>query len=65
MMSESYERILVIKPYHQAELSHRGTVREKYGISDEQLDSLIESGDALDFDGKIVCFDLPIPEAYI
>lgn len=64
-MSESYERILVIKPYHQAELSHRGTVREKYGISDEQLDSLIESGDALDFDGKIVCFDLPIPEAYI
>lgn len=65
MMSENYERILVIKPYHQAELSHRGTVREKYGISDEQLDSLIESGDALDFDGKIVCFDLPIPEAYI
>lgn len=64
-MSESYERILVIKPYHQAELSHRGTVREKYGISDEQLDSLIESGDALDFDGKIVCFDIPIPEAYI
>lgn len=64
-MSENYERILVIKPYHQAELSHRGTVREKYGISDEQLDSLIESGDALDFDGKIVCFDLPIPEAYI
>lgn len=64
-MSESYERILVIKPYHQAELSHRGTVREKYGISDEQLDNLIESGDALDFDGKIVCFDLPIPEAYI
>lgn len=65
MMSENFERILVIKPYHQAELSHRGTVREKYGISDEQLDSLIESGDALDFDGKIVCFDLPIPEAYI
>lgn len=64
-MSESYERILVIKPYHQAELSHRGTVREKYGISDEQLDNLIESGDALDFDGKIVCFDLPIPEAYV
>lgn len=64
-MSESYERILVIKPYHQAELSHRGTVREKYGISNEQLDSLIESGDALDFDGKTVCFDLPIPEAYI
>lgn len=64
-MSENFERILVIKPYHQAELSHRGTVREKYGISDEQLDSLIESGDALDFDGKIVCFDLPIPEAYI
>lgn len=64
-MSENYERILVIKPYHQAELSHRGTVREKYGISDEQLDSLIESGDALDFDGKTVCFDLPIPEAYI
>ena len=64
-MSENYERILVIKPYHQAELSHRGTVREKYGISDEQLDNLIESGDALDFDGKIVCFDIPIPEAYI
>ena len=64
-MSENYERILVIKPYHQAELSHRGTVREKYGISNEQLDNLIESGDALDFDGKIVCFDIPIPEAYI
>lgn len=64
-MSESFERILVIRPYHQAELSHRGSVREKYGISDEQLDILIESGDALDFDGKVVCFDLPIPEAYI
>lgn len=64
-MSESFERILVTRPYHQAELSHRGNVREKYGISDEQLDNLIESGDALDFDGKIVCFDLPIPEAYI
>jgi hypothetical protein len=39
-------------------------VREQYGISNEQLDKLIESGDALDHNGKAVCFDLPIPEAY-
>lgn len=64
-MSEDFERILVIKPHLPASISHRSNVREKYGISDEQLDILIESGDALDFDGKIVCFDLPIPEAYI
>lgn len=63
-MSEDFERILVIKPYHPAAISHRGQVREAYGITDEQLDNLIETGDGLDVDGKVVCFDLPIPEAY-
>ena len=64
-MSEDFERILVIKPHLTASISRRSNVREQYGISNEQLDRLIESGDALNYNGKAVCFDLPIPEAYI
>lgn len=63
-MSEDFERILVITPYRPASISHRSNVREQYGITNEQLDKLIESGDAIDYNGKAVCFDLPIPEAY-
>ena len=63
-MSEDFERILVIKPHLPASISHRSNVREQYGISNEQLDKLIESGDALEYNGKTVCFDLPISEAY-
>ena len=63
-MSEDFERILVIKPHLPASISHRSNVREQYGISNEQLDRLIESGEALDHNGKAVCFDLPISEAY-
>lgn len=63
-MSEDFERILVITPHHPASISHRSNVREQYSISNEQLDKLIESGDAIDYNGKAVCFDLPIPEAY-
>ena len=64
-MSEDFGRRLGSKPQLPASISHRRNVREQYGISNEQLDRLIESGDALDHNGKAVCFDLPIPEAYI
>lgn len=66
MKIKDVERILVIRPYHPTSISYRGRVRETFSISDDQLDSLIETGNGMeDKDGKIVCFDYPIPEAYI
>lgn len=66
MRNKDIERILVIRPYHPASLSHRGKVRETFGISDDQLDNLIDTGNGMeDENGKTACFDYPIPEAYI
>lgn len=59
------ERIFVIAPYVKGEISYRDRVLEKYSITSEKLDELIETGDAVDCNGKQICFDIPIPEAYL
>lgn len=58
------ERILIIRPYEQAKISHKRDVLEKYKITEKELSNYIESGTALKYDNKTVYFDTPIPVAY-
>lgn len=59
------ERILVIKKRQSpAHIMQKSSVLSTYKITENKLNSLIETGDALDVDGKPVCFDIPIKEAY-
>lgn len=58
------DRILVIAPRVKGELSYRDKVTAKYKISNEELDRLIDTGDAIMFNNKQICFDIPILEAY-
>lgn len=59
------ERILVIKKRQSpARVMHKNQIVEQYKITEEKLNSLIETGDALEVEGKSVFFDIPIKEAY-
>lgn len=61
----NYDRILVIKPWKSpAQLDHRGSVLEKYHLTNEQLDRLIETGGEHIYEGKKMYFDLPDARAY-
>lgn len=58
------ERVLIIERNHDAKLAIRDDVAKKFGIDDNKLQRLIDSGDEYEYEGKKYCFDIPDERAY-
>ena len=58
------DRILVIERNHDAKLIIREDASRKYGLNDNKLKQLIDSGDEYEYEGRKYCFDIPDERAY-
>lgn len=58
------ERILVIRKRQPARIMQKSNVLNEFNLTEEKLNYLIETGNALMVDEKQICFDIPMKEAY-
>lgn len=53
------DRVLIITPHNKCKVSHRADVLKMFNITNEALDKLLETGEAIMFEDEQVCFDVP------